>query len=45
MGACMRGGLEVAEVLLRAGANVNASDNEVSLQDWHSSLGVTCLQQ
>ncbi|KAL3144721.1 Ankyrin repeat and KH domain-containing protein 1, variant 2 [Trebouxia sp. C0009 RCD-2024] len=42
--ACFDGHLEVAEVLLRAGADVNASDKWVSLQQWHNSSGISSLQ-
>ena len=36
----MRGHLEVAKLLLDAGADVNASDEDVSLQQWHSSSDI-----
>ena len=43
MVASMHGHVEVAKLLLGAGANVNASDTLVSLQQWHCSLGI-CSQ-
>ena len=38
--ACLHGHLEVAELLMRAGADVHASNSLVSLHYWHSSTSL-----